>query len=434
MTGSERELTGIAGDETVVQSQVGFTPPTPAELAARIPNLEVSELLGHGGMGIVYKGRQPILDRLVAIKVIRPDLRADDGFQERFLREARTLAKLRHPFIVTVFDVQKADDLFCLIMEYVEGASLRKYLSDGSITERDALEFVQQITEALQHAHEAGIVHRDIKPENLLVDSLGRLRLVDFGLATLFGPEAQARGLTDDRVVGTLRYMAPEQISRPQSVDHRADIYSTGVVLYEMLTRELPGLDRSPPSRKGAADPRLDPIVLRALEDDRDRRYAQARLMHLDISKLSRTPESTIQIAKRVPAPPSEVFAAWTDPSRMADWYAPSDEFGPTTGEVDLQIAGSYRVGMFPPGQTDPRVVSGQYCRVDAPYTLSFTWAWEPHDTNTRETQVTLEFQPQGGGTDLVLTHERFRSEPDRSSHARGWEGCLNRLSRKFGG
>src|SRR5262249_48939966 len=149
------------------------TPFAPAELAARFPNLEVTELLGQGGMGMVYKGRQPLLDRDVAIKVIRPDLRTDDTFQDRFLREARALAKLRHPFIVTVFDVYKADDLYCLVMEYVEGASLRQLLEReaGSITERRVLEYVPQIIEALQHAHEAGVVHRDVKPENVLVDS-----------------------------------------------------------------------------------------------------------------------------------------------------------------------------------------------------------------------------------------------------------------------
>src|SRR5271166_3281798 len=176
MAASEPDATKIKGDETVVLSQGGFKPPTPTELAERFPNLEVTELLGEGGMGVVYKGRQPLLDRLVAIKVIRPELQADDDFQERFLREARTLAKLRHPFIVTVFDVHKADDLYCLVMEYVEGVNLRQLLLDGSITQRDSLDFVQQITEALQHAHDAGVVHRDIKPENVLVDSHGRLR------------------------------------------------------------------------------------------------------------------------------------------------------------------------------------------------------------------------------------------------------------------
>ncbi len=345
-----------------------------------------------------------------------------------------TLAKLRHPYIVTVFDVLEAQGLYGLVMEYVEGTSLRQRLEEGSITERDVLDFVPQMTEALQHAHEAGVVHRDIKPENVLVDAIGRVRLVDFGLATLFGPAVPACDPDDDRVVGTFRYMAPEQISMPQAVNHRADIYSTGVVCYEMLTREFPGPDRVPPSRKAATDPRLDPIVLRALERERDRRYPEARLMHLDMTNLARTPESTIRIEKHIPAPPEQVFAVWTDPSQWADWYAPSDDFGPSIGEADLQVGGHYRLGMLLPGQSDPRFVSGQYCRVDAPGTLSFTWAWEPHTPKTVETQVTLEFHPRGQGTDLVFTHERFRDEPDRNSHAQGWQGCLDRLGRKFGG
>ena len=131
------------------------------------------ELLGQGGMGLVYKGRQPFLDRLVAIKVIRPDLQADDSFQERFLREARTLARLRHPFIVTVFDVFRADDLYCLVMEYVDGVSLRQLLTEKRITQGTRLDFVEQVAQAIQHAHEAGVVHRDIKPENVLVDAFG---------------------------------------------------------------------------------------------------------------------------------------------------------------------------------------------------------------------------------------------------------------------
>jgi uncharacterized protein YndB with AHSA1/START domain/predicted Ser/Thr protein kinase len=434
MDAAEPDDTTVKGEETVVYPRAGFTPPTPAEVAARFPNLEVIETLGHGGMGMVYKGRQPFLDRLVAIKVIRPELQTDEAFQERFLREARTLAKLRHPFIVTVFDVCKAGELYCLVMEYVEGPSLRQLVAEGSIIQRDVLEFVQQITEALQHAHEVGVVHRDIKPENVLVDSRGRVRLVDFGLATLFGPEAQAGSPGDDRVVGTLRYMAPEQITMPQAVDHRADIYSTGLVFYEMLARELPGPDRVPPSRKTSTDPRLDPIVLRAIEHERDRRYQEARSMHRDITNLARTPESTIHIEIDIPAPPAQVFPVWTDPGQMADWYAPSDDFGPTIGEVDPQVGGDYRIGMLLPGRTEPRFVSGQYCQVDAPRTLSFTWAWEPHKAGTHETQVTVEFHPKGDGTELVLTHERFRDEADKNSHAQGWQGCLNRLSRKFGG
>jgi uncharacterized protein YndB with AHSA1/START domain/tRNA A-37 threonylcarbamoyl transferase component Bud32 len=433
MTPSESTKSGL---ETANYSQVGFALPSPAELAQRLPNLEVLELLGSGGMGVVYKGRQPLLNRLVAIKVIRPDLDTDGAFQERFLREGRALAKLRHPFIVTVFDIQQAGDLYCLVMEYVEGSSLRQLLQEGngSITERRALDYVPQITEALQHAHEAGVVHRDVKPENILVDTRGRIRLVDFGLATLFGPTAPARAADDDRVAGTLRYMAPEQISMPSSVDHRADIYATGVVFYEMLSHEVPGPDRVPPSRRAGTDPRIDPIVMRAIEKDRDLRYQEARLMHLDLNKLARTPETTLRIEQYVPAPPEQVFAAWVVPGQMGDWYAPADDFGPTIGQVDPQVAGNYRITMFPPGVAQPHVISGQYSKFDEPRTLSFTWAHEPLKSGWNETQVTLDFQPRGDGTNLVLTHERFRSEPDKRDHTNGWRGCLRRLSQKFGG
>ena len=190
--------------------------------------------------------------------------------------------------------------------------------------------------------------------------------------------------------------MAPEQITMPEAVDHRADIYSTGVVFYEMLARELPGPDRVPPSRKAATDPRLDPIVLRAIERERDRRYQEARLMHRDITDLARTPESTIRLEKHIPAPPAQVFAVWIDPGQMADWYAPPTISARPSARSIRRSADSYRVGMLLPGRTEPRFVSGQYCRVDAPRTLSFTWAWEPHKAGWNETQVTVEFHPRG--------------------------------------
>src|SRR5437868_5665130 len=158
-----------------------FAPPSPAELTARLPNLEVTEVLGRGGMGVVYKGRQPFLDRPVAVKLIRPDFGNNDEAQERFVREARALAKLTHPYIVTVYDCGKAGDLYYFVMEYVTGASLRERIARKTVSDRDVLDFAPQIGEALQHAHESGIVHRDVKPENILVDSRNRVRLVDFG-------------------------------------------------------------------------------------------------------------------------------------------------------------------------------------------------------------------------------------------------------------
>jgi len=263
-----------------------IVPPTPEELTARLPNLEVTEILGQGGMGVVYKGRQPLLDRHVAIKLIRPDFGDDEDAQRRFLDEARALAKLTHPYIVSVFDCGKAGDLYYLVMEYVAGTSLRNLIAEKAVSGRDVLDFMPQIGEALQHAHDSDIVHRDVKPENILVDRRNRVRLVDFGLARLLG-RAQQPGPDDSRVAGTWGYMAPEQLAMPESVDHRADIFSTGVVCYEMLTGEVPRGERQPPSQKAAADPRFDPIVLRALQPDRERRYQQMRAMNADVVLLA---------------------------------------------------------------------------------------------------------------------------------------------------
>jgi uncharacterized protein YndB with AHSA1/START domain/predicted Ser/Thr protein kinase len=417
---------------TMFHEQGGFVPPSPQELTARLPNLEVLELLGQGGMGIVYKGRQPFLDRLVAIKLIRPDAGADGDSQQRFIREARSLAKLMHPNIVSVFDFGKAGDICYLVMEYVEGTSLRQRIAGNSLSTRDVLDFVPQIGEALRHAHETGIVHRDVKPENILVDRKNRVRLVDFGIAMLMDP-ARQRIADDQRIAGTSGYMAPEQFSMPEQVDHRADIYSTGVVCFEMLTGTIPkGQPAPPPSSQSPSDPRFDPIVLKALERDRERRYQQVGHMNTDLLLLTRTPQSTIRLEQTVPAPVEKVFAAWTRPEEMTRWYAPSDDFTTPIAEVDLHVGGKFKVGMKHKDREHPNVVSGQYCRIEPPHGLAFTWAWESPRADDHETQVTLEFRPNAGSTNVTLIHERFRDEQLRNEHAKGWTGCLGRLTVKL--
>jgi serine/threonine protein kinase len=420
------------GDQTALYRPSGsFEPPTPQELAARLPNLEVTEMLGHGGMGVVYKGRQPFLDRQVAIKLIRPEFGEDAAAQQDFINEARSLARLAHPYIVSVFDCGKSGDLYYFVMEYVAGRSLRDRLLDKAVSDRDVLDFLPQVGEALQHAHENGIVHRDVKPENILVDDRNRVRLVDFGLAKWLGRPALSEQ-DESRVAGTWGYMAPEQLSAPESVDHRADIFSTGVVCYEMLTGQVPRGELQAPSASSAADPRFDPIVLRALERKRERRYQQMRDMNADVLRLTRTPESTIVLTQTIPAPPERVFEAWVTPAIMRDWYAPTDDFSATAAEVDLRVGGEYKVGMHRKEWPEPRVVCGQYSRIDPPSLLSFTWAWETPRRDDHETQITLEFRPHGASTDLVLTHERFRDEGSRKGHTEGWTGCLNRLAQKL--
>jgi serine/threonine protein kinase len=267
----------------------GFVPPEPSQLAEKFPQLEIIELLGQGGMGAVYKARQKQLDRFVALKILPPEVGRSETFAERFTREARSLAKLNHPQIVTVHDFGRTEDgLYYFLMEFVDGTDLRRIIQAGELTSDQALAIVPQVCEALHYAHKKGIVHRDIKPENLLLDKEGNVKIADFGLARLLGKPTSACTLTQSgQRMGTPHYMAPEQIEHPQQVDHRADIYSLGVVFYEMLTGELPIGRFAPPSKKVHVDVRLDEIVLHTLEKEPELRYQHASEIKTDVETVS---------------------------------------------------------------------------------------------------------------------------------------------------
>jgi Protein kinase domain len=262
----------------------------PADVASRLPQFEIIELLGQGGMGVVYKARQPALDRLVALKILPPAEAQSPDFVERFRREARALAKLSHPNIVAVHECGEAGGLYYFVMEFVDGANLRALLQDRRLTPAEALAIVPHVCDALEYAHEEGVIHRDIKPENLLIDKKGRVKIADFGLAKLLRREPLDVTLTATGIqLGTLRYMAPEQMEKPETVDHRADIYSLGVVIYEMLTGEVPMGRFAPPSERARVDVRLDEIVLRTLERDVERRYQHASEVKTDVENVTAT-------------------------------------------------------------------------------------------------------------------------------------------------
>jgi serine/threonine protein kinase len=290
--------------------------PSPEEIAPLFPQLEILELIGQGGMGAVYKARQKDLDRIVALKILPREIGEAPGFAERFAREARALAKLNHPDIVTLYEFGKctAGDplasasaggtpapLYYFLMEYVDGLNLRRLLRNGRIAPREALAIVPQICDALQYAHDHGIVHRDIKPENILLDRLGNVKVADFGLAKIIeGEDGRSSRPSDDKdrageehltefgnVMGTPQYMSPEQVEAPGTVDRRADIYALGVVFYQMLTGEMPGTPLQPPSKKVQIDVRLDEVVLRALEKKPEMRYQHASILKTEVETIA---------------------------------------------------------------------------------------------------------------------------------------------------
>ncbi|HUA64753.1 MAG TPA: protein kinase [Alphaproteobacteria bacterium] len=278
---TQTEMTGESGPPK--------PPPLPVDDVARLfPQLEILECLGRGGMGAVYKARQPRLDRIVALKILSPEKQGNRKFAERFEREARALAKLHHPNIVGVYDFGEVQGNFYLLMEFVNGVTLRQLLHTRRLSPAEALAIVPNICDALQYAHAQGIVHRDIKPENILIDREGHVKIADFGIAKILG-DGERGDLTEAQAIGTPHYMSPEQIEKPKAVDHRADIYSLGVVFYEMLTGELPLGRFQPPSKKVQVDVRLDEIVLRALEKEPERRYQQVSEIKTQVETVAAT-------------------------------------------------------------------------------------------------------------------------------------------------
>lgn len=271
--------------QTATGASADQSPITPEELAPFFQQLEILDYLGRGGMGVVYKARQKSLNRTVALKLIAPEKIADEGFADRFTLEARALASLNHPNIVTVHDFGQAGGFYYLLMEFVDGVNLRQAMKAGHFTPEQALAVIPPVCEAMQCAHDHGIVHRDIKPENLLLDKEGRIKIADFGIAKMLHAEGAETDVTESQPAGTPQYMAPEQ-KDTRGVDHRADIYSLGVVLYELLTGELPTQNLQPPSKKIQIDVRLDEIVLKALDASPEFRFQTAQELRTQVETM----------------------------------------------------------------------------------------------------------------------------------------------------
>ncbi len=264
---------------------------------------ELLEVIGTGGMAVVYKARCHRLNRLVAVKVLKADLAQDAEFRRRFHDESQAVAMLSHPNIVAVYDVSHSDDLDYIVMELIDGITLKQYMQKKGpvLNWREALHFITQIMRALSHAHSRGIIHRDIKPHNIMVLRDGSVKVSDFGIARI--TSAHQSTLTQE-ALGSVHYISPEQ-ARGSHIDARSDIYSAGVVLYEMITGRLPFEGESPvavaiqhinsiPLTPRELDPELpealEAITMKAMCPDPDQRYLNADEMLADLEEFRKNP------------------------------------------------------------------------------------------------------------------------------------------------
>lgn len=291
-----------------------FIPPSIEELDGLIPGYKFLQFIERGGMGAVYKAVQKSLNRPVAVKLLPQVHRNKESFAERFKREAHALALLNHPHIIGVHDFgETADGQMYYVMEFVAGMDLQHLLRRDPPEPKQILSIITQVCQALQFAHENGIVHRDIKPANILIDERGNVKVADFGLAKIVGPQSvdfTATGMT----IGTPDYIAPEALEQSNAIDHRADIYSLGVMIYELFTGHVPKGVWEPPSIRSGADKGIDAVVSKAMQNNPEKRYQHVRDMTQVLEKLFKNSDNWKNF--RRPSR-SEVAKAMGEPVRI---------------------------------------------------------------------------------------------------------------------
>lgn len=301
---------------------------------------EIQEIIGVGGMSVVYKAYDNVDDRIVAVKILKDEFLTNDEFVRRFKNESKAIALLSHPNIVKVYDVSFGEKLQYIVMEYVDGITLKEYIQkQKSITWNDALFFTTQILRALQHAHDKGIVHRDIKPQNIILLSNGNIKVADFGIARF--SRSETRTLTDT-AIGSVHYISPEQ-AKGEFTDERADIYSVGVVLYEMLAGKVPfeadsavsvalmqlqdDAERltqiNPDIPKG-----LEQICMHAMQKNPADRYQTATEMLLDIEEVIKNPNTVFDYTYFVDKEPTKYVINTEEKSVVneEEYYQPDDD------------------------------------------------------------------------------------------------------------
>ena len=265
------------------QEHAGFLAPDPADLAPLFPGYEIEGLIATGGMGAVYCAVQKSLDRTVALKILPMEFSKDAAFCAGFEAEAKAMARLNHPNLIGVFDFGEVNGMLYIIMEYVPGQSIYHSADGIAIDPAEVIRLVTGICNGLAHAHENGIIHRDIKPSNILLDLNAQPKIGDFGLARPIEWKVEE----GDEIFGTPHYTAPEVVNSPHSVDYRADIFSVGVLLHELLTGKLPADDPRPASTIIRCDPRFDAIIRRATQPLPAARYSSAKEMANDLQAIT---------------------------------------------------------------------------------------------------------------------------------------------------
>ncbi|MFT3707376.1 MAG: serine/threonine-protein kinase [Archangium sp.] len=371
--------------------------PTSAAAAPRVPGYELLELLGKGGMGEVWRARQVSLSRNVAVKLLPPRFAKDKEFVTRFEKEATALAALSHPGVVQIIDRGQAGDHYFFVMELVPGINLREMMNNGKLSIRDALRIGAQVARAIDYAHEMKVVHRDLKPENILIDARGHVKIADFGLAGMKGSERDIALTATAVAMGTVNYMAPEQRRDAKHVDHRADLYSLGVLLYEMLTGELPiGRFKLPSQRVPAVDPRLDEVIGSLLETEPEGRPARANL-------IAEALEAVMPVSSATPAPfvTSGSYAAVHTPAASRTGSVAPGEGG-----------GGWRLGVFALGALLLVGVGARFWPTDQgtpPLAAPPAWYHDSDDDEifsnltTEDNAFTVDFEPVDGGEELNL-------------------------------
>lgn len=294
---------------------------------------EIQEIIGVGGMSVVYKAYDNIDDRIVAVKILKDEFLANEEFRRRFKNESKAIAVLNHPNIVRVYDVNFGERLQYIVMEHVDGITLKEYIKQqGVVNWKDALHFITQILRALQHAHDKGIVHRDIKPQNIILLQNGNIKVADFGIARF--SRSDTRTMTE-KAIGSVHYISPEQ-ARGDMTDEKADIYSVGVVLYEILTGRVPFEADSAVSvaiMQLQADPirpreinpdiplGLEQVTMHAMQKLPADRYQTATEMLLDIDEFGRNPNATFDYSFFVDSQPTKFVSITDEVPQFPDEY-----------------------------------------------------------------------------------------------------------------